>query len=102
MNVIKKKTIIYYTQEYPLAKTALLVWLKEFSGKAFKNFNELKETYSNASIVANQRVIFNIKGNEFRLITGVNFITQSAYIIWFGTHQEYNKIDAASIKHFDF
>lgn len=100
MNVITKKTILYYSEKYPTAKTALLTWLKEFVKNAFKNPNDLKEVYGNASVIANHRVIFNIKGNDFRLITSINFRTQAAYIIWFGTHQEYNTIDAATVKHF--
>jgi mRNA interferase HigB len=99
MNVITKRTIVYYTEQYPSAKTGLLTWLKEFSEKNFDNPNELKETYRNASIIANHRVIFNIKGNDFRLITSVNYRTKAAYVIWFGTHREYDDIDAATIKH---
>jgi mRNA interferase HigB len=53
--------------------------------------------YGNASIVANSRVIFNIKGNEFRLVASVNFRKTAAYVIWFGTHAEYNKTDAEAI-----
>lgn len=55
--------------------------------------------YGNASIVANDRVIFNIKGNDFRLIVSISFKRQTVYIIWFGTHAEYDKIDAAIIKY---
>jgi len=101
MNVIAKRTIIYYTEQYPAAKTALLNWLKEFSSFNFENLNQLKEVYGNASVVANHRVIFNIKANSFRLIVSVNFRTQSAYVIWFGTHAQYNNIDAAIVKHLE-
>ncbi len=99
MNVITKRTILHYANKYPKAKTALLIWLKEFSSNTFINPNQLKEVYGNASILVNQRVIFNIKGNDFRLITAINFKTQAAYIIWFGTHKEYDKIDAGAVKH---
>jgi mRNA interferase HigB len=99
MNVITKRTVVFFTEQYPSAKTGLLTWLKEFSEKNFDNPNMLKETYRNASIIANHRVIFNIKGNDFRLITSVNYRTQAAYVIWFGTHKEYDDIDAATIKH---
>ena len=101
MNVITKRTIVYYSERYPSAKTALLNWFLEFSKYHFQNLNQLKQVYRNASIVANHRVIFNIKANDFRLIVSVNFTAQSAYIIWFGTHSEYNHIDAAMIKHID-
>jgi hypothetical protein len=51
----------------------------------------------NASIVADNRVIFNIKGNAFRLVTSVNYRQLAAYVIWFGTHKEYDKIDTSKI-----
>lgn len=101
MNVITKRTIVYYAEQYPAAKTALFTWLKEFSSKVFSSPNELKTVYGHASIVANQRVVFNIKGNDFRLVVAVNFSAQAAYIIWFGTHREYDAIDVTTIKHID-
>lgn len=52
----------------------------------------------NASIVGNSRVIFNIKGNNFRLLVMVNFKQLAAYIIWFGTHKQYDKIDTGTIE----
>jgi mRNA interferase HigB len=97
MNIIARGAIDYYISHYPKAKTALLTWYKEFSKKSFKTFNELKRVYGNASIVGNNRVIFNIKGNDFRLLVMINFWRQSAYIIWFGAHADYDKIDVATI-----
>ena len=97
MNIINRKTIVYYTEKYPKAKNQLLTWYNEMLKHEFENFNELKNVYSSASIVANSRVIFNIKGNSFRLIVSVNFKKQAAYVIWFGTHAEYDRIDAATI-----
>ena len=98
MNVIVKRALLFYADRYPQAKTALLTWYYEFLKHEFHTFNELKAVYGAASIVANSRVIFNIKGNEYRLILSVNFAQAAAYIIWFGTHKEYDKIDAASIE----
>ncbi|HTN37282.1 MAG TPA: type II toxin-antitoxin system HigB family toxin [Arachidicoccus sp.] len=97
MNIIAKGTILYYLDKYPKVKTPLLTWYHEFLKAEFNNFNELKATYGNASIVANNRIIFNIKGNDYRLIVSVNFKQLAAYVIWFGTHKEYDKIDAATI-----
>ncbi|MDB5090153.1 MAG: addiction module toxin RelE [Mucilaginibacter sp.] len=101
MNIVSKPTIIYYTERYPIATTAILAWHKAFSKASFNNFNELKEVYNNASIINNKRVIFNIKGNSFRLIVAVDFERQSAYVIWFGTHKEYDKIDAATVAYIE-
>ena len=98
VNVIIKRSVLFYCDKYPAAKVALLGWYKEFCDVNYKNFNELKQVYGNASLVANSRVIFNIKGNDFRLIVSVNFKQLAAYIIWFGTHQQYDKINAATIE----
>lgn len=97
MNIIVRRSILYYCERYPLARTALLTWYHEFSKQGFKTFNELKSVYGTASLVAQNRVIFNIKGNDFRLVTSINFKQQAAYVIWFGSHQAYNKIDAATV-----
>lgn len=92
-----KKTILYYVKAYPLAEIPLLVWFHEFSKMHFDHFNQLKSVYRNASIVANNRVVFNIKGNDFRLVVSVNFIQQACYVIWFGTHKEYDKINVETV-----
>ena len=97
MNVIVKRAILFYCDKYPVAMIALLAWYKEFCEARYKNFNELKHVYGNSSIVTNSRVIFNIKGNDYRLIVSINFKQQAAYIIWFGTHKEYDKINAATV-----
>lgn len=97
MKVLIKRTIHYYINRYPAAEKALLMWGAEFSKIEFKNLNDIKSVYGNASIVRNNRVVFNIKANDFRLVVSVNFRQQACYIIWFGTHKEYDKIDAATI-----
>lgn len=97
MNIIVKRAVLFYADKFPPARTALLTWYAEFLKADFSNFNELKEVYGSASIVANSRVIFNIKGNEYRLIVSVNFKKKAAYIICFGTHKQYDKIKAETI-----
>ncbi|MBS1629119.1 MAG: type II toxin-antitoxin system HigB family toxin [Bacteroidetes bacterium] len=97
MNIIARGSILYYISKYPPAKTALLTWYVEFSKQLFKNFNELKSVYGSASLIGSSRVVFNIKGNEFRLLTSVNFKQGAAYIIWFGTHATYDRTDMATV-----
>jgi mRNA interferase HigB len=97
MKILVKKTILYYLKKYSIAETQLLIWYNEFSKQTFNNFNEVKNIYGNASIVSNNRIIFNIKGNDFRLIVSVNFLQEACYIIWFGTHIEYDKINVETI-----
>lgn len=98
MKILVKRTILYYTEKYPLAKTQLLIWYNEFTKQDFNNFNELKQVYGNASIVNNRRVVFNIKGNDFRLVVSVNFLQTACYVIWFGTHKEYDKINVEIVE----
>ena len=97
MKILVKKTILFYIEKYPIAKTQLLIWYNEFTKLNFKNFNELKSVYGNASIVNNDRVVFNIKGNDFRLVVSINFVQTACYVIWFGTHKEYDKINVETV-----
>jgi len=64
----------------------------------FKNFQELKATNGSASLVGDNRVVINIKGNHYRLVIRVVFIYKTIQIKWFGTHKEYDMIDVATIK----
>lgn len=73
------------------------MWETEINKQQFGSFNDLKKVFGNASIVSNGRVVFNIKANDFRLVVSVNFKQQACYIIWFGTHREYDKIDVTTI-----
>ncbi|MEO6131305.1 MAG: type II toxin-antitoxin system HigB family toxin [Saprospiraceae bacterium] len=98
MNIIVKRAVLYYCDQYPKARIALLTWYHEFLKHEFRNFNELKSVYGSASLAGLGRVVFNIKGNEFRLIVSINFHQMAAYIIWFGTHNEYDKIKAETIR----
>lgn len=97
MKILVKKTILYYIKKYPIAEIQLLIWYNEFSKHVFTNFNEVKNVYGNASIVNNNWIVFNIKGNDFRLIFSVNFLQGACYVIWFGTHKEYDKINVETI-----
>ena len=97
MKILVKKTIAYYIDKYPKSKMQLLIWYNEFTKMKFSNFNELKNVYGSASIVSNNRVVFNIKGNDFRLVVSINFSQMACYVIWFGTHKEYDKINVETI-----
>jgi len=80
-----------------MAETSLVIWFNEFSQHNFDNFNSLKSVYGNASIVRNNRVVFNIKGNDFRLVVSINFRQSVCYVIWFGTQKEYDKINVETV-----
>ena len=82
-----------------MASTALFEWYHEMIITEFKNFNELKNVYRNASVVSDDRVVFNIMGNKYRLIVRIVFDFKAIQIKWFGTHAEYDKIDASNIQY---
>jgi mRNA interferase HigB len=65
----------------------------------WKSSAELKAQFGSASILTSERVVFNIKGNDYRLIATVNYDYQAVRILWLGTHSEYDKIDARKVKY---
>jgi mRNA interferase HigB len=97
MKILVKKTILFYINKYPKAKPALLIWHQEFTKHNFGNFNELKDMYGNASLVNNNRIVFNIKGNTYRLVVRINYEYSMVWIRFIGTHAEYDKIDSTKI-----
>ena len=97
-NIITRKTLLEYCVKYPLAATALQEWYYELINSDFKTFNELKDVYGNASLVADDRVVFNIMGNKFRLVVRIVFDFKVIQIKWFGTHAQYDKINVKTIQ----
>lgn len=82
-----------------MVKAHLDAWYAEAEKSAWKNSAELKQQYRSASIVSAERVVFNIKGNEYRLVVAINYHYQVLLIIWMGTHREYDKIDAGKVEY---
>lgn len=98
-NIITRRTLLEYANKYPLAKSALFEWYHELTVSDFKSFNELKKVYGNVSLVSDDRVVFNIMGNKYRLIVRMVFEFKAIQIRWFGTHCEYDKIDVKSVQY---
>lgn len=99
MRVISKKTLKeFYEQElYKDSKRSLEAWHKEVVGAYWKSPNEIKEQYKNSSILKDNRVVFNIHGNKYRLIVKINYHASVVYIRFIGTHKLYDKINAEEI-----
>jgi mRNA interferase HigB len=95
-NIIARKTLLEYCKRYPFAALALQEWYHEMLQHNFNNFNELKKMYPNASLVADDRVVFNIMGNKYRLVVRVSFQYKAIQIKWFGTHTEYDSTDVTT------
>ncbi len=99
MRIIAKATIRNFWLIYPKAEFPLLDWYNEVKQAIWKSPNDVKKIYGNASIVANNRVVFNIKGNDFRLVTEIDYEFELVFIIWIGTHKQYDKIDVKTIEY---
>ena len=99
MRIIKEKTLTDYCRlsKYQPAAEALKAWIYEAKYATWNNANELKAKYGNASIISSKRVVFNIRGNNYRLIVDIEYRLKMVFIIWFGTHEEYDKIDVNTI-----
>ena len=96
-NIITRKTLLAYCKEYPKAANALLAWYYELIDADFQSFQQLKAVFGNASLVGDDRVVFNIMGNHYRLVVRMVFTYKAIQIKWFGTHAEYDKIDVATV-----
>jgi mRNA interferase HigB len=82
-----------------MARVALFAWYHELVISEFKSFNDLKKVYGNVSLVSDDRVVFNIMGNKYRLVVRMVFEFKATQIKWFGTHSEYDKIDVTTIQY---
>lgn len=92
MNVVKRKTLVEYGKKYAGAKGQLDAWYHEAERSRWSGPQDIKERYPSASFLRNNVVVFNIKGNRYRLVVRVEFTAQVVFITWFGPHAEYDKL----------
>lgn len=97
MRVISKKILRDFWERHKDCEQQLKSWYREAEKGAWQNNNELKLDYPSASVLKNNRICFNIKGNDYRLIVRINFDFQIIWIRFIGTHSDYDKIDANNI-----
>ncbi len=95
--IFAKRTLREYWEKHSDSEQYLKTWYDTAMSSDWETPNDIKQTYVNASILKDGRIIFNIKGNSYRLIVKFNFEKQWAFIRFIGTHTEYNKIDANTI-----
>ncbi len=97
MRIIARSRLRDYWAKHSDVESALEAWYQDVSRAAWKTPNDVTRIYPNASIVAGNPIVFNIKGNQYRLIVAVSYTTGIVYIRFVGSHQEYDKVDAATI-----
>lgn len=97
MRVFNYSTLKDYWKNYSEAEQQLKIWHSEALKANWNTSADLKQNYRTASIINSKRVVFNIKGNDYRLIIDVEYTKKSIFIVWFGTHKEYDKINAETV-----
>ncbi len=97
MRVISKKILSEFWKKHSDSQQQLKSWFQETSNAKWKNTNDIKIDYPSASILTDNRVVFNIKGNKYRLIVKINFDFGITWVRFVGTHAEYDKINATKI-----
>jgi mRNA interferase HigB len=99
MRIIAFRTIraFFEKPEYSDSEISLRAWYHDVKIADWNNSNELKKQYKNASIVGEGRVVFNIKGNAYRLVVLIDYEFKVVFIRFIGTHKQYDKIDVKTI-----
>jgi mRNA interferase HigB len=99
MRIISRKTLKQFWERsaYADAEQPLRAWFREATLADWKNPAEVKAAYRSASVVGNDRVVFNIAGNKYRLVVRINYAYRVVYIRFIGTHRQYDQIDVTEV-----
>lgn len=97
MRIIRRRILREFWEKHPDASISLQTWFHDVERAAWNTPSDIKMVYQNASFVANNRVVFNIKGNHYRLVVLVVYQCGVVYIRFVGTHEEYDRIDVNTI-----
>lgn len=97
MRIVSRKKLIDYYTKHSSSKVALEDWYKKVNKAKWINFNQLKNDFLSADYVGNNRVVFNIKGNDFRLVAIIIYVSEKVYVRWIGTHAAYDRINVKEV-----
>jgi mRNA interferase HigB len=97
VNVIKRQTLDNFSKKHPDAEAYLTTWFTVCKKARWKSHHELQRDFPEAFPVGDNRVVFDIRGNKYRLIARVIFLFKQVQIKWIGTHAEYDKIDVKEV-----
>jgi mRNA interferase HigB len=103
MRIIARRTLRKFVealagqQDQPAVKTALDAWFDEVRKARWRNTADVKRSYATASIVTADRIVFNVKGNAYRLVVAIDFDKGIVWIKWIGTHTDYDQIDVTEV-----
>lgn len=105
MRIIARRTLRDFVaslagrRDQPAVKTALDAWFDEAKRARWRSTADIRQSYATASVVTAERVVFNIKGNDYRLVTAIDFEKGIVWIKWLGTHRDYDRIDVKEVDH---
>ena len=91
MKVVGLKVLDKFKKKHGDCRRQIDEWINDVTKSNWKSFNDIKKVYPHASILNNNTIIFNIKGNSYRLVTVVVIVAGRVFVKWVGTHEEYNK-----------
>ena len=97
MNVISRKTLAGFYEVHADAKAPLETWYKVCKKATWSNFNQVRGAYPASDVVGDDRVVFNIKGNKYRLVVRFSFRYKTIQVKWIGTHSDYNEINVLEV-----
>ena len=97
MRIFTEQALKEYAEKHPDSKVALQEWAVIVKRSEWTCFADIKKTFNSADNVGNQHYVFNIKGNNYRLVVVVKFTIGYIFIRWVGTHKDYDKIDCSTI-----
>lgn len=97
MVIIAKATLNRFIEEHPDSLTALIEWYDAVTDADWATINDVRSQYNSVDYIGNERFVFNIRGNRYRLIVAIIFGIRTVYIKFIGTHAAYDKVDAKTI-----
>ncbi len=97
MRIISRKKLKEFWKKQPDIRVPLEAWYADVKKAKWKTASDIKNIYRNASFITNNRVVFNIKGNKYRLVVGINYEHSIVYIRFVGSHKEYDMVDVLTI-----
>ena len=107
MRIIARRTLRGYVEslaghrDQPAVKAALDAWFAEVSRASWTSSSDVRKLYATASIISAERIVFNIKGNDHRLVVAVDYEKAMVFIKWIGTHGAFDRIDVTEVDHDD-
>ena len=97
MRILSKRTLREFWKKHNDCEQQLLIWYKEISKNDYSSSKKITDKFTNCRSIGNNRFIFNIKANNYRLVVKVSFVLKTVWIRFIGTHQEYDRIDPLKI-----